>query len=281
MTETVSFQTQPTGPEAPQATGPEGVQQNQQQQQQPQERPAWLPENFKTVEDYAKALADTQAALTRTTQELAAIKKGKQPTAEKKPDDKSLKTPEGKELEVPEEDQDNQQQPVEIDFAPYQEEFTKTGDVSEESRVKIAESLKGMFGENARAVVDDYIEGAKYRVTNTTTQLKAIAGGDEGYARMVMWAKDNLSKEEVATFNRQVNSGDFHAASFAVHALSARYTAANGKAPNLLNGDGGPSDSSAGFKSLYEMTQAQRDPRYKSDPDYRKMVEQKAARSNF
>lgn len=279
MTETVTFTTPPTGSEAPKV---EEKQEQQVQQQQSGDRPQWLPENMKSGEDLAKAFADTQAALTKANQELAKLKKpvdtkpddkktDDKPT-DKKPGDLEIKDDEGK-------DGEEKDAPA-IDFAPYQQEFAETGDVTTESREKIAESLKSIFGDNAKAVVDDYVEGAKNRVGNYNTQLKNIAGGDEGYSSLVTWAKDNLPAEEKTAFNKAVNSGDFHAASFAVSALKGKYEAANGKPPKLLSGDGSPTDA-GGFKSLHEMKTAMSDPRYQTDPDYRDSVVKRAAISNI
>lgn len=293
MTNTVTFTPAPTGPDAP-------VENVQQRQPQPQgaevaaERPAWLPPNFQTVEDYAKSLGETQAELTRAKQELAQLKKqsqpadpaaqtpqdGNTPPADKKPDTTG-KTPEGKRLEVGEEEGGEVEQITPDAFAEYEQEFITTGDVSEGGREKIAKhpALKA-FGEHARSLVDDYIEGAKTRVANTTAQLKAIAGGEQGYSEMIQWARTNLPKAEIEAFNRQVNSGDFHAASFAINALKAKHVAAVGKAPNLVTGDN-VEVSTTGFASLHAMKEAMKDPRYETDPDYRKMVEQRVRISNI
>lgn len=273
MTDTVTFQSPPTGTEAPAAPAPKPATASG-------DRPAWLPENFATPEDFAKSFADTKAELTRVQQELAKLKKPAEQSVEKPAEKPGDKTAEGKNLEIDEQTKDELEKAAGIDFAPYQQEFVETGDVSQESRAKIAESLKSIFGDDAPGIVNDYIEGAKNRLANTTSQLKAIAGGDEGYAAMVNWAKDNLSPEEKAAFNRQVNSGDFHAASFAVQGLKMKYDGAVGRAPRLINGDG-PATPAAPFRSLHDLKQAIADPRYKTDPDYRAAVEKRAALSNI
>jgi len=276
MVDTVSFQSEQTGQEAPKA--PE----NNTPAAASGNRPAWLPEDFKgTPEEYVASLTksrdDTKAELTRLQQEVAKTKKPKEdgkPAGEEKPKEGDL--------EVKEDDETDGENtpPPSIDFTPYQQEFETTGDVSAESRTKIAESLKSVFGENAETVVNEYIDGAKTRLTNTASQIKAIAGGDKGYAELTAWAKDNLSPAEKAAYNRAVNGGDFHAASFAVQGLMAKYQQVNGKAPNLIQGDNSVIEA-GGFKSLNEMKLAIADPRYKTDPDYRKSVEQRAAKSNI
>jgi len=280
MTETVTFQSEQTGQEAPKA--PE----NKTPAAASGERPAWLPEQFKTVEDFVKSANETKAELTRLQQQVAKGKpaEGEQTTGESKdgqqPPKDGLGIEESTSKEGEKKGGEEKKPPLNIDFAPYQQEFTETGDVSPENRAKIAEQLKSIFGENAEGIVNDYIDGAKTRLANTTSQLKAIAGGDEGYAAMQAWAKDNLTPAEKEAYNRAVHSGDFHAASFAVQGLAAKFQAANGKAPSLIQGNNTPTGGET-FKSLHEMKQAIADPRYKTDPDYRKQVEQKAMRSNI
>lgn len=274
MPETVTFQAPPTGADAPPAADPKT---------QVAERPEWLPSNFNTAEDLVKSFDETKAALTRAQQELAKVK-GTPPAEPPKPEDAPAdKKPEEGGLEVPEDDKKSleEQAKAAMDFTPFTEEFNSTGDVAPESRKKIVEGLKGVFGEHTEAIVNDYIEGSKSRAQNAQSEIKKLAGGDDGYATMVGWAAGNLTPEEKAAFNKAVNSGDFHTASFAVTGLRAKYEAANGKPPRLLDGGGGVPSSSGAFANIYEMVAAQRDPRYGKDPNYTKSVEERVRKSNF
>lgn len=280
MTEAVTFSTPPTGSEAPAASGNNPA--------SAPERPAWLPQDFKgTADEYVASLTksqtDTKAELTRAQQELATLKKPAEGTPapaakddnEPQPDADAPPKKEG-ELDVPEAITNA------VDLAPYSDEFNSTGDVTVENRAKIADALKGVLGDNSATIVNEYIDNAKARQVNAQSQIKAIAGGDEGYAAMVQWGAANMKPEEKTAFNKAVNSGDFHTASFAVNGLKAKYEAANGKLPTLVNGDNSPSgNAQGGFASIYAMVEAQKDPRYGKDPDYTKQVEARAARSNF
>lgn len=251
-------------------------------------RPDWLPAEFASVEDFAKSYADTKAELTRKSQALAALQKpadpapgeGEQPAP--KPDDGKPKTAEGKALEIADEEPPAEGDTPSIEFfAPYRQEFIQTGDVAPENRSKIAERLKPLFGDMAEAVVNDYIEGSKVRRDNVTRELMDAAGGNDQYTAMVAWAKDNLSPAEKEAYNRQVNSGDVHSAKFAIEGLRAKFEKVNGRAPNLVTGNGDIAPSTAAFKSVQEMTKAMMDPRYKTDAAYRKSVEQRVAISNI
>lgn len=274
-TNTVSFQTPPTTVEPPAPETPAT----------PADRPAWLPEQFKSVEDYAKALGDTKAELTRTQQELSKLKKPADgqpqegaPKADEKPVDPLTIKDEPKEGE--DKAVDDAAKAAGVDLEPYRNEFLTTGDVAEENRVAIADKLKSILGEEARVYVDEYIEGKKAAAHNARSQIVGVAGGEEGYASLVQWAAKNLPEQERAVYNAQVTSGDFHTTMFAVQALKARYEAVNGKAPKLISGDG-PAANEGGFKSLHEMKQAIADPRYHTDPDYRASVAKRLAKSNI
>ena len=43
------------------------------------------------------------------------------------------------------------------------------------------------------------------------------------YTEMIGWASENLSPEEIASYNEVTNSGNTAAIKFAVEALSSRY----------------------------------------------------------
>lgn len=279
-TASVSFQQAPTGAEAPAADPTKDINAQATNDAAPAgggadpARPEWLPSNFNTVEDFVKSSQDTRAELTRAQQELAKLRKGDAVPEPEAGTEQPAKT----EAERAADDVVRQ---AGLDVAPWQAEFNETRDVSEEGRAKIAEGLKNVLGENARAIVDDFIEGQKMRLSNFETQVYNLAGGKDEYAAMMQWAGANLSDSEINAFNNVVNSNDFNATALAVDGLRARYVKAKGSNPKLISGDGTIGDSGAGFASTAEMTKAMRDPRYAKDPVYRKSVEQRAMRSNF
>lgn len=256
------------------------------------DRPDWLPEQFKTIEDFNKSYTDGRAEITRLQQELAALKKteppkeGEQqqqkegepkPGEEKKPEDEKPKTPEELEKAPADEQQKAAEEAAKnagVDTTPYAEEFTQTGDVSPESREKLYEAFKPQFGEAAKNMVDGYIEGQKALASNYKNAAMQEAGGEDNYAAMQAWAKDNMSADEKAAYNRAVESRDVNATILAIRGLKQTYENANGRAPNLVNGDNTIANSSAitPFASSKEMTDAINDPRYAADPAYRSKV---------
>lgn len=266
MVDRVDFPTEPAPSEAPAPSS---------------DRPDWLPPEFNSVDDFTKSYAATKAELTRKSQELAALRKEPEPApaAAEAPEEEPQPKPEDA-LKIEDKPQEAPAAPV--DFAPYQQEFASTGDVSEDSRAKIADGLKGLFGDNARSVVDDYIETQKVRRQTFQNELLSAAGGQERYTEMVTWAKDSLSQAEKDAFNRQIDSGDFHAAKFAIEGLRAKYEKANGAPPKLVSGDNTFAPGTGGaFTSVQDLRKAIADPRYKTDPTYRKDVERRVALSNL
>ena len=114
-------------------------------------------------------------------------------------------------------------------------------------------------------------------------QLKSvrnIAGGDEGYQEMIAWASENLSPDEIQMYDSVMAEGSFNAINFAVHALKARYTEANGIEGQLLKGKPAANIRDV-FRSQAEVVAAMSDPRYDRDPAYRQDVYAKLERSNL
>lgn len=271
MTDRVTFEQPETGAVAPEPVAP--VDPN---------RPTWLPEQFKSPEDMAKSWTDQRAEITRLQQGVKKPEEQTQQTppenAEKKPDEQPNTEPskEQKQDDAAKEVADS----AGVDLAPYQQEYNTTGDVSEDNRAKIAEGLKKVLGENARSIVDDFIEARKVVHQNDQKLFMDSAGGAENYAQMVQWASKELPKEQVEAYNRTVNSGDRHATLLAIEGLKSKFIAANGSAPRLLQGGGIPTGTAA-FRSTAEMVAAMNDPRYKTDQAYRDHVAQRLAASPF
>ncbi|MFG1395876.1 capsid assembly protein [Roseixanthobacter pseudopolyaromaticivorans] len=261
MVDTVVFTTPPTGAEAP------------------------APAETQALAGTEKALADTKAELTRVQQELAALKKPATDAPVTPPAaDAAPVTPPAVDPPAPDAAQEAAKDAVAaagLNVAPWQTEFDTTGDVSAEGRDKIAEALKAQLGDQARQVVDDFIEGQKVRRSNQEAELIKAGGGADGYKDMVTWASKSLTKAEADLFDATVSSGDVNAALFAIRGLRSRFEAENGKRPQLITGGAPAVASDAGYASRAEMTTAMSDPRYKTDPAYRKLVEQRVLQSKF
>ena len=112
------------------------------------------------------------------------------------------------------------------------------------------------------------------------SNLRNIAGGDDGYGDMMRWAGENLTQKEIDMYDAVMDNGDMNAMSFAVQALFNRYQDANGIEGELLTGKPASTQKDV-FRSQAEVVRAMADPRYDTDPAYRQDVYAKLERSTL
>lgn len=213
------------------------------------ERPDWLPEKFDNVEDFVKAHTEAEQKIT----ELST----------------KLKTSEG----MTDDEIDETLQSSGLNLQSFKDELESSGQLSEDSYKKLADA--GFD----KTVVDSYIEGQQAIANNMASEVKAIAGGDDNYAKMINWASQNLSEEEIAAYDKAVGT-DTATAKMAAQALHARYTQAVGKTPNLKTGDKANTSGDV-YRDWSEVTKDMKDGRYKTSEAFRKDVEAKLARSKL
>jgi hypothetical protein len=103
-------------------------------------------------------------------------------------------------------------------------------------------------------------------------------GGQENFAAVQSWAKDNLNQDELEAYNREVNSGDYYRARNALQSLYYAYQDNNGYEPDLIGGKLSANSSDV-FRSSQEVMAAMNDPRYLQDPAYTQDVQDKLIRS--
>ena len=111
-------------------------------------------------------------------------------------------------------------------------------------------------------------------------ELRGIAGGDESYQEMIAWASENLSPQDIQRYDNVIASGNYDAISFAVQALSSKYSEAMGVEGQLFKGKPA-SNTRDVFRSQAEVVTAMSDPRYDKDPAYRQDVFAKLERSDL
>ena len=219
------------------------------------ERPEWLPEKFKTPEDMAKSYAALEKKMSG----------GKDSTANVDGD-----TP----AEIPtNEDAKEVAQKAGLDFDSMQTEYGANGQLSDETYEAINKS--GI----PRDVVDSYIAGQEALATSLRTDMFSSVGGEENYGTMMSWASNNLEQAEVSAYNNVMGTSDPAQIKLAVRGLHAQYQAANGSNPSLISGET-TANAGSKFESVAQVTEAMRNPKYKTDPAFRKTVEAKLARSS-
>lgn len=157
-----------------------------------------------------------------------------------------------------------------LDMASLEQEFMDKGELGEDSLAKL--ESQGI----SKDIVNNYIEGQRALAQQIESDVKSIAGGNDGYSEMMAWAKDNLSADEKDAYNRIVNGRDLDATKMAVQGLKARMN--NEAEPNLVRGK--PAASQEQFTSVAQVTAAMSDPRYSKDPAFRQEVQDKINRSD-
>jgi hypothetical protein len=139
----------------------------------------------------------------------------------------------------------------------------------------------------SRDMVDAYLSGLQYKAAQDTAlsvkevaSIKESLGGEAEYNKMIQWAGDNLTPEEVEGFNQIINTQPMAAVKMAVTGLHARYTAVEGREPKLIGGRASKGSSDK-FESTAQLVEAMSDPRYSKDPAYQRKVQEKLGRSSI
>jgi len=158
-----------------------------------------------------------------------------------------------------------------LDMEQLQNEFAENGKLNDNSLAKL--KSVGI----SEDIVKGYIEGQQAVAKQIESDIKSVAGGNDGYTDMITWAKENLSADEVSAYNRVVNGRDIEATKLAVAGLKSRM--GSDAEPNLIRGKAPTSQSQ--FDSMAQITDAMKDPRYAKDSAFRNEVKAKIDRSDI
>jgi hypothetical protein len=229
-------------------------------------RPSWLPEKFKTEEDFAKAYAELERKVHTPKAEDGAKAKAEDPT------DLSI--------EPPNAEQETAEQIVEdagLDYNAMADEYWQGGDLTPETYTKLAKA--GI----SKDMVQDYIDGQQARGQLIRQSVLGEIGGEDNFRAMSQWASVNLSAPELTAYNKLAESRDPEVAKMAVSNLYSKYTNANGRPAQRSVTAGKASGGNPGevFRSTAELTRAMSDPRYKTDPAYRQDIADRLRRSEI
>ena len=163
-----------------------------------------------------------------------------------------------------------------ISYNALKEEYRTNGELSEKT---LAQLEKAGY---TRELVENFIEGQQARYeASYGVYIRNAVGGDKEYARLVKWAGNNLSSQEINRFNKAVTSNDVDIALVAVENLANRMEKAKGTPPELIEGKPTAEHHTKGYASLAEMAAAMDDPRYEKDMAYTERVERRIIASDF
>lgn len=224
------------------------------------ERPAWLPEKFKSGEDLAKAYAAVVAKMS-----------GKQDAAT---DEAPAEAAEELSQEEAQNAAEAAVEKAGLDMDALGQKIIDQGhlDDSDYEALKAAGISKEM--------VDSYVEGQRALGQQMVSRMQAVVGGEEQFNSLIEWAAENLPADEIETFNGIVDNGSEGAVKLALEGLNAKYKASGNNPPKLVAG-GKATGGGDQFRSVAELTKAMNDPRYSRDAAYRADVAERLARSSI
>ena len=117
-----------------------------------------------------------------------------------------------------------------ISYNALKEEYQTNGELSEKT---LAQLEKAGY---TRELVENFIEGQQARYeASYGVYIRNAVGGDKEYARLIKWAGNNLSSQEINRFNKAVTSNDVDIALVAVENLANRMEKAKDTPPELLS----------------------------------------------
>ena len=227
------------------------------EEQTQEDRPEWLPEKFKSPEDMANAYSELEKKMGAGAKEdQQEQEEGETTDEEEQPDDNTK--------------EDTNTNDVIVEAS--KEFFENDGVISEETYKNLAEI--GL----PKELVDSYAAGQQALQQSEEGSIKSVTEGN--WDQMAEWAANNLSPEEVETFDEIVQNGTVEQAKLATKGLYAQYKAENGVSPKLVQGAVSGS-STMPFKSNQELARAMSDPRYKSgDKSYHEEIDRRIAASH-
>jgi len=167
-----------------------------------------------------------------------------------------------------------------IDFGGMNDRWQQTGKLTQDDYT----ALDGA-GFN-KEMVDAYLEGVQFKATQDSQlaaqqvlDIKQEFGGEKAYDDMIAWASTALTDGEKAAFDRSIRTTDLDQIKLVIGGLQSRYQSQANIEPKLIGGKAarGPADK---YESHAQVIAAMNDDRYKTDPAYRKKVEQKLSRSS-
>ena len=243
---------------APQEIDPESEEAVEAVPEAQTDRPEWLPEKFKSPEDMANAYSELEKKMGAGAKEDQQEQEEERETTdeEEQPDDNTK--------------EDTNTNDVIVEAS--KEFFENDGVISEETYKNLAEV--GL----PKELVDSYAAGQQALMQSEEGSIKAVADGN--WDQMAEWASNNLTPEEINTFDDIVQNGTVDQAKLAAKGLYAQYKAENGVAPRLTQGSVTGS-ATMPFKSNQELARAMSDPRYKSgDKAYHEEIDRRIAVSN-
>ena len=140
----------------------------------------------------------------------------------------------------------------------------------------------------SKEIVDQYLEGARTKTgigaqgpvltAAEISEVKSIAGGEEGYQSLMDWAGQNLTKEDAKNYDDVLATANKTAIQFAVKALMGQYEDSQGRDSKIVTGK---ESSTENYRSMAEVVRDMNKPEYQTDEAFRDDVLRKLSASNL
>ncbi len=226
------------------------------------ERPAGLPEKFKTTEDLAKAYSELEKKLGQKAPEVTPEVKAPEVAPEGEP-----KAADAAATEVVTK--------AGLNMDELTAEYASSRTLSEESYKKL--ETAGI----PKAMVDTYIAGQEALAEKNMADLVSVAGSQDRFDSMFEWSKTNLPEADKAALNAAIDSNNHAQIKLAFKGVHAAWSKAGNNEPKgqIM---GAKADSVQDvYRSMAQMLADQNTALYKTDPAERARVMAKLKRSNL
>lgn len=212
-------------------------------------RPAWLPEKFKTAEEFAASYTELEKKLGTGDTKTTDLSSTEAATAALKAKD--------------------------LDFTKLSDEyFANQGKLTDATMASLKE--KG-FSEDQ---VKQFVEGREAIARENSKGVFEAVGGQDRFNTLQNYAAAKFTPAEIEAYNKAVGVGDYATVKLMLQGLNTKFVAEFGSDGNRTSGG-----TSTTVADVYENFQAYRnamkDPRYSNDRNYRKAVDAKLERSTF
>lgn len=222
------------------------------------------------VEEAPKVEVDPNAPAPRLTDK---------PADEKKPEGEQTDPPAEQKPEGDEKPDENKEAPKAPSLSDLFEDGTfVSGFNSEKLPDNLSAALEavGLNKDQQSAIHEQFRAGQAALQREATANLHKAAGGKDQFEALVAWGQKNLTKEQAAFYDAQLNGP---MAADAIALLTQKMNA--GRDPNLVNVTGAQGGPVAAFRDQTEMMAAMADPRYQTSEAFRAEVATRLRLSTF
>ena len=253
-----------------------------------------IPSNFKSSDDWFNSLLEARKGFTQARQEIADLKKQynnngvTNPNYQDSPVAQTEKVveadisgiPEDLKITPPVPPPPGSHKASAEDWQRWGKEIDSSGSVSAATKKEIQEKMGA-----DEVIVEQLIKGRKALAKQSWDDAASVVGGSDSLKRMFKWAQENLTPEEVAATNRALQTNAYKNVLFG---LKSRYEQQNpakpqSQEPKALQNRVNPSQvpqSVQVFNSFAEQQAALRDPRFRTDANFRNAVQSMVVNSS-